>query len=129
MALGISHPNSTVAFNIKGLTWVTANSRYENDFANGKFMHSFLSPSDYHRFQLLLVTKCLNSRPGLLPSCCSDGTQRLGPAREIELEGLDNPGPGSWSDCNRFTKSRKSDFFTSWYVSSVLRAIHHSQRS
>ncbi|CAG8463259.1 10862_t:CDS:1 [Racocetra fulgida] len=38
---------------LKGIPWtireLLADSKYSNEFAGGKFMHAYLSPSDYHR--------------------------------------------------------------------------------
>lgn len=96
-------PNSTVAFSIKGLTWgideLLANSQYANEFAGGKFMHSYLSPSDYHRFHAPVSGKVLEATVisgqafyQVIVHTRSDGKQRLGPVRQIELEGLDDPG-------------------------------------
>jgi phosphatidylserine decarboxylase precursor len=38
-------------------------SPYQNDFANGTFVHSFLGPYDYHRFHTPVSGKVLECRP------------------------------------------------------------------
>lgn len=51
--------------NVKGLTWSIAellqNNPYSHHFKNGLFMHSYLSPTDYHRLHTPLPGRVLYS--------------------------------------------------------------------
>ncbi|CAG8708406.1 20988_t:CDS:1 [Cetraspora pellucida] len=79
---------------IKGLPWsieqLLNDSNYKDYFSNGKFMHSILSPCDYHRVHAPVSGKVLQAKiiPGLayldvIAQNSSDGKRRIIPIREM----------------------------------------------
>ncbi|KAI8955673.1 putative phosphatidylserine decarboxylase [Xylaria longipes] len=87
--------DSDSIINIKGLPWsiseLLKDSKYANDFKGGSFMHSFLSPTDYHRMHAPVGGKVLETKliPGqVYLDVTSDDEGKLQPIRHID------PAPG-----------------------------------